>query len=189
MAMAKVSVAAASAIMLMSMPATAREQIRMVGSSTVFPFAAAAAEQFGRTGNFRTPIVEVNGTGGGFKMFCDGVGEEFPDIANASRPIKDSEKEQCAKHGVTNITQLEIGYDGIVIASSVEGKSLPLSRKTLFLALAREVPKDGKLVSNTYQSWHEIDPALPDSPIEMYGPTTRRRHTRCICRISDGGGL
>lgn len=103
-------------------------------------------------------------------MFCDGIGEEFPDIANASRPIKAGELAQCEQHGITGITELKIGYDGIVIANSIDGERYPLSRKTLFLALARQVPVKGKLVDNPYRSWHEIDSALPDTPIEVYGP-------------------
>jgi phosphate transport system substrate-binding protein len=148
----------------------AREQLRIVGSSTVFPFVAAAAEQFGRDGKFRTPIVEVNGTGGGFKMFCDGVGDEYPDIANASRPIKDSERARCAEHGVNTISELKIGYDGIVFANARTSKNFLLTKHLIFLALARQVPKEGKLVLNPYSRWREIDPKLPDAPIEVYGP-------------------
>ncbi len=150
--------------------AQAREQLRVVGSSTVFPYVAAAAEQFGRQGKFRTPIVESTGTGGGLKMFCSGVGERFPDIANASRSIKDSEREQCAKHGITEITELKIGYDGIVLANARASASFALTRRALFLALARQVPRDGKLVDNPYRNWREVDAALPDAPIEVYGP-------------------
>jgi phosphate transport system substrate-binding protein len=150
--------------------ASAREQLRVVGSSTVFPFVAAAAEQFGRAGKFRTPIVEATGTGGGIKMFCEGVGERFADIANASRTIKASEIELCAKHGVTDITELKIGYDGIVLANARSSATYALTLKTLFLALAREVPRDGQLVPNPYTRWRAIDPALPDVEITIYGP-------------------
>lgn len=150
--------------------AQAREHIHAVGSSTVFPFVAAAAEQFGRGKQFRTPIVEANGTGGGFKMFCEGVGENTPDVANASRPIKASEVELCAKHGVKNIAELRIGYDGIVFANKRQSARLTLTKETIFLALARHVPKDGTLVTNPYTRWNEIDPALPDVSIEVYGP-------------------
>ena len=157
-------------VLLAVSPAHAREQLRIVGSSTVFPFVAAAAEQFSRPGKFRTPIVEVNGTGGGFKMFCDGVGEAYPDIANASRPIKKSEVERCKQHGVEKITEIKLGYDGIVFANALASPNYTLSRKLIFLALARQVPKDGKLVPNPYTNWHQIDPSLPDTPIEVYGP-------------------
>jgi phosphate transport system substrate-binding protein len=151
-------------------PAVARDQLKIVGSSTVFPFIAAAAEQFAHEGKFRTPIAEINGTGGGFKMFCDGVGERYPDIANASRPIKDSEIALCKKHGVQDITEITLGYDGIVVANALSSASLPLTKELIFLALAREVPKDGKLAQNPYTRWREIDPKLPDVPIEVYGP-------------------
>lgn len=153
-----------------SMEAAAREQIRVVGSSTVFPFVAAAAEQFGRAGRFRTPIVESTGTGGGLKIFCGGVGDSFPDIANASRRIKPSEIELCATHGVSAITELTLGYDGIVLANARASKNFALTRRNLFLALVREVPENGKMVLNHYRRWREIDPALPDIPITLYGP-------------------
>lgn len=159
-----------AALALMPGMAQAREQIRIVGSSTVFPFVAAAAEQFGYGKQFRTPIVEATGTGGGIKMFCGGVGDAFPDIANASRTIKDSEVALCAKNGVTEITEFTIGFDGIVLANARQSASYPLTRRALFLALAREVPKGGALVANPYTRWREIDPKLPDAPIEVYGP-------------------
>lgn len=157
--------------LLMAQPlsAQARDEIRSVGSSTVFPFAAAAAEQFGHAGKFRTPIIESTGTGGGLKMFCEGMGDNFPDMANASRTIKPAELDACREHGVTSITELKLGYDGIVLANGANSKNFALSRKTLFLALAREIPKDGKLVANPYTRWNEIDPALPDVAIELYG--------------------
>lgn len=150
--------------------AGAREQLRIVGSSTVFPFVAAAAEQFGRKGEFRTPIVEATGTGGGIKMFCSGVGADYPDMANASRSIKDSEVELCAKNGVKEMAELKIGYDGIVLANARASAAYPLTRRTLFLALAREVPKNGKLVANPYTTWQQIDKNLPNATIEVYGP-------------------
>lgn len=158
--------------LLICLPTTsmAREQLRIVGSSTVFPFVAAAAEQFGRSTEFRTPIVEATGTGGGLKMFCEGVGDGTPDMANASRAIKPSEVDDCKAHGVSEITELRIGYDGIVMANSRTSPSFAFSKRALFLAIAREIPKGGKLVENTYKRWNEIDPKLPDSPIQVYGP-------------------
>lgn len=161
-----------AAVLVLGMPAhaQAREQLRIVGSSTVFPFVAAAAEQFGRKGEFRTPIVEATGTGGGIKMFCSGVGLDYPDMANASRTIKDSEVELCAKNGVKDITELKIGYDGIVLANARASASYPLTLRSLFLALVREVPRGGKLVANPYKTWREIDAKLPDAVIEIYGP-------------------
>jgi phosphate transport system substrate-binding protein len=148
----------------------AREQIRVVGSSTVFPFVAAAAEQFGRRGEFRTPIVEATGTGGGIKMFCSGLGDRFPDVANASRTIRPSEIALCQKQGVDAITELKIGYDGIILANARHADAFSLTRKGLFMALARQLPQGGKLVDNPYRNWREIDPQLPDIAIEIYGP-------------------
>ncbi len=152
-------------------PTLAREQIRAVGSSTVYPFVTVAAEQFGQGGKFRTPIVESTGTGGGFKLFCEGVGENTPDFANASRQITDSERDLCKRNRVTDIAEIAIGYDGIVLAAKKGTPILNISKKTLFLALAREVPDaGGKLVKNFYQTWNEIDSSLPKNPIEVYGP-------------------
>ena len=162
-------IAVAALVVAMPQLAFARDQLRIVGSSTMFPFVAAAAEQFGYDGTFRTPIVEATGTGGGIKSFCAGVGEHYPDMVNASRTMKDSEREQCAKHGVVGLTELKLGYDGIVLANAVSSPSFSLSRRVLFLALARDVPVGGKLVVNPYQRWREIDPALPDLPIRVYG--------------------
>lgn len=159
-----------AAFTLVATPALARDHLHIVGSSTVFPFVAAAAEQFSHEGKFRTPIVEVNGTGGGFKMFCDGVGERHPDMANASRPMKESERELCASHGVNELQEITLGYDGIVFANALNSPAMPLTKELLFLALAREVPKNGKLMANPYTRWSEIDSRLPDSTIEVYGP-------------------
>jgi len=151
--------------------AGSREQIRVVGSSTVYPFVTAAAEQFGQAGEFKTPIVEAMGTGGGIKLFCEGIGLDKVDMANASRKMTDSEREQCKKNGVTEIIELPIGYDGITLVNQKGSYDLNLSKKAIFLALARELPDgSGKLKANFYKRWREIDPALPDIPIEVYGP-------------------
>src|SRR5262245_43385080 len=131
---------AALALLAFAGQAEARDQIRIVGSSTVFPFSTAVAEQFGKMGKFKTPVVESTGTGGGFKLFCAGVGVDDPDISNASRAIKDSEIETCAKNGVTSITEVKIGYDGIVLANSKADKQFGLTVKTLSLALATPLP-------------------------------------------------
>ncbi|MCC7259971.1 MAG: substrate-binding domain-containing protein [Alphaproteobacteria bacterium] len=160
----------AAALALTAFPALAREEIRAVGSSTVFPFVATVAEDFGKLDEFRTPIVEATGTGGGFKLFCGGVGEQFADIANASRPIKDSEKASCKENGVTGIIEIKIGYDGIVLADTKDEKPLSVTKDQIFLALAKKVPVKGKLIDNPYQKWNEIDSSLPDKPIEVYGP-------------------
>ena len=154
----------------------ARDSISIVGSSTVYPFSAAVAEQYGKTGKFKTPKVEATGTGGGIKLFCGGVGPKFPDIANASRKIKKSEFDACQKAGVKDIVEVKIGFDGIVVAQSKKStNALPLTRKEIFLALAKQVPEPknpegGNLVDNPYKNWNEINPALPATKIEVLGP-------------------
>jgi phosphate transport system substrate-binding protein len=151
--------------------AEARDQIRIVGSSTVFPFSTAVAERFGKTTQFKTPIVESTGSGGGLKLFCAGVGVESPDITNASRRIKQSEVETCAKNGVTDIVEVKIGYDGIVVANSKAAPQLSLTRKDLFLALAKYVPDaNGKIVENPNMTWKDVNPSLPPEKIEVLGP-------------------
>ncbi len=149
-----------------------RDQIRIVGSSTVYPFATKVAEQFGRSTQFKTPVIESTGSGGGLKLFCSGVGVEHPDITNASRAIKSSEVEMCHKNGVKQITEVKIGYDGIVLANSNETERLSLTRQQIFLALAKMVPEgpDGELQPNPYKTWKEIDPSLPAAKIEVLGP-------------------
>jgi phosphate transport system substrate-binding protein len=149
----------------------ARDQIRIVGSSTVYPFTTAVAEQFGKGGQFKTPVVESTGTGGGFKLFCEGVGEDKPDVSNASRAITKSEFETCGKNGVNEIVELKIGFDGIVLAESKAGTPLKVTRTQIFQALAKDVPgPDGKLMPNPYKMWSDIDPALPAVKIEVLGP-------------------
>ena len=155
---------------VLSSEAYARDQIRIVGSSTVFPYTQAVAEEFGKKTGSPAPVVESTGIGGGMKIFCQGIGEEYPDIVNASRPIIDSEKNFCDKNGVTDITEIQIGFDGISIAQSRKSKPLQFTKKQLFLALAAKVPVDGKLVDNPYKTWNEIDASLPNTPIIVYGP-------------------
>ena len=155
--------------------AAARDQIRIVGSSTVFPFATAVAERFGKSGEFKTPIVESTGTGGGVKLFCAGLGADHPDLANASRQLTVGELESCAANGVTAITELKIGFDGIVIANNVALPPLDVTLDELFLALAKEVPNRETgarfaALPTAYQNWSEIDPALPRYRINVYGP-------------------
>ncbi len=153
--------------------AAARDYISIVGSSTVYPFATVVAERFGKTTQFKTPKIESTGSGGGLKLFCAGVGVENPDITNASRRIKSSEVERCAKNGVKEIVEVKIGYDGIAIANSKAAPQLKLSRKDLYLALAKNVPnpKGGdKLVPNPYKTWKQVNPSLPDTAIEVLGP-------------------
>ena len=148
-----------------------RDQIRIVGSSTVYPFATKVAEQFGRSTQFKTPVIESTGSGGGLKLFCAGVGVEHPDIANASRAIKSSEVEQCHQNGVTEITEVKIGYDGIVLANSKKTGQMEITLKDLWLALAKDVPAaEGQLRSNPYKTWRDVNPALPNVQIEVLGP-------------------
>ena len=145
----------------------AREQIRVVGSSTVYPFSTAVAEAFTKgSGGFKSPIVESTGTGAGMKLFCEGVGIQFPDIENASRRIKKSEYEDCAKNGVKDIVEVQVGLDGIAFAEATGGPGLTLTPLDLYKALA-ETPF-GK--PNTAKSWKDVNPALPDLPITVYGP-------------------
>jgi phosphate transport system substrate-binding protein len=151
----------------------ARDQISIVGSSTVYPFATVVAEQFGRTTNYKTPTVESTGSGGGLKLFCSGIGVTTPDIANSSRRIKESEVATCAANGVDGIVEVKIGYDGIVLANSIDSKQFSLSTKDIFLALAKDVPSpDGSpsLVANPYQKWSDIRAGLPNTRIEVLGP-------------------
>ena len=148
-----------------------RDQIRVVGSSTVYPFTTRVAEQFSRTTDFKAPVVESTGTGGGFKLFCAGVGVSHPDVSNASRAIKDSEVEMCKGNGVEEIVEVNIGYDGIVVANAKGSSAYDLSRKDLFLALAREVANDaGEIVPNPHQTWQDVNPSLPAIKIEVLGP-------------------
>jgi phosphate transport system substrate-binding protein len=151
--------------------AHARDQIRVVGSSTVYPFTTRVAEEFGRTTKFPTPIIESTGTGGGFKLFCSGVGVDTPDISNASRAIKKSEVESCAKAGVNGVTEIKIGYDGIVLANSKKSEQMDITLEQLYRALAKDLP-DGKggFAPNPYKTWSEIAPSLPSTRIEVLGP-------------------
>ena len=158
----------ASAALLVSGAAQARDQIRVVGSSTVYPFTTVVAELFGNIKG-KTPIIESTGTGGGFKLFCSGIGDKYVDFNNASRAMKKSEVKKCAKNGIT-ATEIKVGYDGIVLANSKQSKRMEISLKEIFLALAAKIPQDGKLVSNPYTHWNQINPKLPNTKIRVLGP-------------------
>jgi phosphate transport system substrate-binding protein len=149
-----------------------RDFVYVVGSSTVYPFSTVVAERFGRSTEFKTPKVESTGSGGGLKLFCDGVGVDYPDVTNASRAIKQSEVDTCAANGVTEIIEVKIGYDGIVIANAIDGQTVALSRADIFRALAKEVPGDneGELIKNPYKTWADVNPDLPAARIEVLGP-------------------
>ncbi len=149
-----------------------RDYIYIVGSSTVYPFSTVVAERFGRGTTFKTPKVESTGSGGGLKLFCAGIGAEHPDITNSSRAIKQSEVDNCEANGVTDIVEVKIGYDGIVVANALRSRPMELTRADLFLALAKRVPgaADADLVDNPYRTWAEVNPDLPAVRIEMLGP-------------------
>ena len=165
----------ATALAIASTPATAasRDYVSIVGSSTVYPFATVVAERFGRSTGNPTPKIESTGSGGGMKLFCAGVGTQHPDITNASRRMKKGEFETCQANGVKDITEVMIGYDGIVVANSAKSQRMELTLKDIFLALAKDVPdpKGGeKLVANPYKTWKDVNPALPNVKIEVLGP-------------------
>ena len=169
----KLAVLFAFALILVSHVANAqgRDQITAVGSSTVYPFTTTVAEQFGRAGKFKTPKVESTGTGGGIKLFCNGVGPQFPDVANASRAMKKGEFETCVKNGVSEIIEIKIGYDGLTIADAKSGVISSLTKKQVWLALAKQIPDaSGKLVNNPNKTWKDVDASLPAIKIEVLGP-------------------
>jgi len=168
------ALSAALAASAISMSANAqRDYISIVGSSTVYPFSTVVAERFGKSTKFATPKVESTGSGGGLKLFCSGVGSATPDITNASRAIKSSEIKLCAKNGIKDIIEVTVGYDGIVLANTTAAKQFSLSRREIFLALAKNIPNpDGSetLVDNPYKTWNEINSTLPTTKIEVLGP-------------------
>lgn len=152
---------------------SARDHINVVGSSTVYPFSTVVAEHFGKSTRFKTPVIESTGSGGGLKLFCGGIGVEYPDVTNSSRRIKESEVKMCAENNVKEIVEVKIGYDGIVLANSEAQEQFSLSREQIFLALAKRVPDPAggeALVSNPYVKWSDIGESLPASEIEVLGP-------------------
>ncbi|WIY51780.1 substrate-binding domain-containing protein [Devosia sp. YIM 151766] len=151
--------------------AQSRDTIQIAGSSTVLPFSSIVAEEFGAIfPEFNTPVVGSGGTGGGFSQFCQGVGDNTIDIANASRPMRDGEREACNNAGVNDIREIQFGFDGIVFASSANGGDFALTPAHVFKAIAAKVPVDGELVDNPYTSWDQIDPSLPAQPIVLAIP-------------------
>ncbi len=168
----KITAAALIASAAFTSAAVARDQIKIVGSSTVFPYTQAVSEEFANKFGGASPVVESTGTGGGFKVFCGGIGPDYADITGASRAIKDSEKELCAENGVDNITEALIGYDGLSIAvSRGNDTDWDLTEEQIFKALAAELP-DGKggFVANPNKKWSDIDPSLPNADIVAFGP-------------------
>ncbi len=168
----KIAILASAAVIALASgagAAAARDQITIVGSSTVFPFATAVAERFGQTGGFATPVVESTGTGGGIKLFCEASGEASPDVANASRKIKDSEIDTCVANGVTPV-EIKIGFDGIVLATAAAAPDFAITLDQVVAALGKDVVVDGKVVPNPYVNWSDIDASLPAEKIEVLGP-------------------
>ncbi|BAN69964.1 PstS family phosphate ABC transporter substrate-binding protein [endosymbiont of unidentified scaly snail isolate Monju] len=170
--------------------AASRDTIHIVGSSTVYPFATVVAEHFGRATRFKTPRIESTGSGGGMKLFCAGVGVNHPDITNASRRIKKSEFAKCQANGVKEIVEIKIGYDGIAIANSRKAPRFDLSRKDLFLALARQVPDPAapESVPNPYRTWKQVNPSLPDVGIEVLGPPPTSGTRDAFAELAMEGG-
>ena len=166
------STLAALAVAGTTVAQSGRDYIYIVGSSTVYPFATVVAERFGRGSDFKTPKVESTGSGGGLKLFCDGVGVDYPDVANSSRAIKQSEVDTCAGNGVTDIVEVKIGYDGIVFANALSAPQMDVSRADIFLALAKEVPggAEGELIPNPNKTWQDVNADLPAVKIEVLGP-------------------
>lgn len=185
LAMAAVSASAASA----------RDQIQISGSSTVLPYAAIVAEAFGENFDFPTPVVESGGSSAGLKKFCEGVGENTIDIANSSRKLREGEVEACAAAGVTDIIEVQFGYDGIVFASDINGEEFAFTPAEWFNALAAEIVVDGEVVANPNTNWNQVNPDLPDQPILAFIPGTKHgtrevfeekvMHTGCV----DAGAL
>ncbi|WP_233998709.1 PstS family phosphate ABC transporter substrate-binding protein [Microbulbifer pacificus] len=183
-ALAALSIAASNAAL------AARDHISIVGSSTVYPFTTVVAERFSRATQFKTPVVESTGTGGGMKLFCQGVGENTADITGASRRIKQSELDMCNGNGV-DVVEVQIGYDGIVLANAKTDKRFELSRKDIFLALAKDVPNpDGSetLVANPYKTWKDVNPALPAHKIEVLGPPPTSGTRDAFAELAMEGG-
>jgi phosphate transport system substrate-binding protein len=180
----------ASLLALVATPAfAARDQIRIVGSSTVYPFTTAVAEAFGKASGMKTPVVESTGTGGGMKLFCAGAGEDTPDFTNASRRIKKSEFDDCAKNGVTDIVEIKVGFDGLSVAHSKEAKPFELTKLQLFLALAKEIPdKDGKMIANPNKMWSDVDASLPQTKIEVLGPPKTSGTRDSFAELAMGAG-
>ncbi|MCJ8323609.1 MAG: PstS family phosphate ABC transporter substrate-binding protein [Rhizobiales bacterium] len=179
---------AAITLPLLSSIAIARDQIQIVGSSTVFPFSSIVAEKFGKSTDFKTPVVESTGTGGGMKLFCAGIGERFPDIANASRRIKPKEIENCAANGIDPV-EIKVGFDGIVLANASNAAVFSLTKRQIYMALAAKVPTaTGELVDNPYVKWSDIDPSLPALKIEVLGPPPTSGTRDAFVEIAMEGG-
>ncbi len=193
--MKKTSLSAAAVLAVFAAGAaiaqSGRDYIAVVGSSTVYPFATVVAEQFGKSTRFKTPKIESTGSGGGLKLFCAGVGVQHPDITNASRRIKQSEVDTCAKNGVNDVIEVKIGYDGIAIANSKKASEMALTLRDVFLALAKEVPDPNggeKLVDNPYKTWKDLNSQLPARKIEVLGPPPTSGTRDAFAELAMEGG-
>lgn len=173
MKLIKLSASALAIAAISATAAAARDQVQVAGSSTVLPYANIVAELFGENFDFPTPVVESGGSSAGLKKFCEGVGENTIDVANASRAIREKEIKACAENGVTEIMEVRIGYDGIVFASDINGNSFEFTPADWYKALAAEVMVDGKMVPNTVTNWNEVNPDLPDQTIAAFIPGTK----------------
>ena len=166
--------ATTAAIAITATAAAARDNVQVAGSSTVLPYASIVAEAFGENFDFPSPVVESGGSSAGLARFCEGVGENTIDIANASRAIREREIEACAANGVTDIIEVRIGYDGIVFASQIDGPDFSAFEPAdLFNALAPMVLVDGELVENPYTMWSDFNPELPEAEILAFIPGTK----------------
>lgn len=187
-------VATALTASVASTAATARDNIEIVGSSTVYPFSTVVAETFGKKTSFKTPKIESTGSGGGMKLFCAGSGITTPDITNASRRIKEGEFKKCTENGI-KLTEIKVGYDGIAIANSKTAPKYELTRQAIFFAMAKEVPEvnadgtfTGKLVPNTYTMWNQIFPSLPAKKISVMGPPPTSGTRDAFAELAMEGG-
>ena len=169
----KLAVSAFALIAASASVASARDQVQVSGSSTVLPYATIVAEAFAENTDFAAPVVEGGGSSAGLKQFCEGVGENTIDVANSSRKIKAAEIETCKANGVTNIVEVQFGYDGIVFASDVNGADFVLAPKDVFLALAKDVAKDGAVSANAATKWSDVNPDLPAQDILVFVPGTK----------------
>lgn len=164
------TMAAAALAVASGANAQSREQLRGVGSSTVFPFSTMIAEEFANMTGNPAPVIESTGSGGGMQIFCQGVGVAHPDLTGASRPMKQSEYELCQENGVEEISEQVVGFDGIALATSRDGEAFDITLAELYLALAAEVPVDGEIVDNPHTTWADVNPDFPDSEIQVMGP-------------------
>lgn len=173
MSLTKLTTSALAIAALSATTAAARDQVQVAGSSTVLPYASIVAEAFGENFDFPTPVVESGGSSAGLKRFCEGVGENTIDIANASRQIREKEVAACADNGVTDIIEVRVGYDGIVFASDIKGNSFEFTPEDWYKALAAEHFIDGELVANGFSTWDQVNPDFPAQPIQAFIPGTK----------------